>query len=583
MHKEPLYSLNRGMINGIIIISLIIPLLVIPDINLSPESPVSEIREINFGLIPAGKNLPVQNNFKITGTSFSIFNYLPYLYFAGLILFLIFPVIGYSRIFRIIKKSKINNYPDYKLAVSEENITAFNLGRYIVISKTDLNTNGDIILSHEKAHLRYKHSIDTIIWQIFRIIFWFNPFYMLLQNNLRQVHEFQADRYTINSGIDATKYQLTLIKKSVGPGRYALANSLIHCQIKKRITMMNIPPPGKKARWKMLVFLPLIIFLLFSFSKDPVNNIDNFINNIQDPVQKKMWTIEDFKTKIIIHKEGLNIIEDYPEITQSFQILMNKNSELLVNEKFCKLNIVSNYVKKVMDYDLSDQKTKSHFKKMSGKYYKNKMVSTSGIFIAADRSVNKDDYSKLLNEVGNAILSIRNKYSESIFNSKYSSLNKEKKEDIDNLVPLNVFLVKSRKVQPPPPKSGVLQKANKNNNEKIKPPVQTRISQIKISNPAKIEFEEVSHDFGIIVEGERVVWDFKFKNTGGSDLIISHASSTCGCIIPAFSKKPIPPGKEGKIEVVFNSSNKPGSNHYNVRIMSNTQPNVTVLELTAEV
>jgi len=103
------------------------------------------------------------------------------------------------------------------------------------------------------------------------------------------------------------------------------------------------------------------------------------------------------------------------------------------------------------------------------------------------------------------------------------------------------------------------------------------------NNLPQIEFESKTHDFGIIVEGERVAWTYKFKNTGGSDLIITHASSTCGCTVPKYSKKPIPPGGEGKIEVVFNSSNRPGSNHKNVRVMSNTQPNVSILELTAEV
>jgi len=99
----------------------------------------------------------------------------------------------------------------------------------------------------------------------------------------------------------------------------------------------------------------------------------------------------------------------------------------------------------------------------------------------------------------------------------------------------------------------------------------------------KIEFESKSHDFGIIVEGERVAWTYKFKNTGKSNLIITGHSATCGCTVPKYSKEPIPPGKEGKVEVVFNSTSKPGSQHKTVRIMTNGQPNVTILELTAEV
>lgn len=98
-----------------------------------------------------------------------------------------------------------------------------------------------------------------------------------------------------------------------------------------------------------------------------------------------------------------------------------------------------------------------------------------------------------------------------------------------------------------------------------------------------IEFASTKHDFGIIVQGEKVPWTFKFKNTGNSSLIISNVNATCGCTVPKWSRKPIPPGKEGKIEVIFNSASKRGAIHKNIRIMTNTQPNITTLEIMAEV
>ena len=502
-------------------------------------------------------------------------------------MFLFFPIIGYARIFRIIKKSEINNYPDFKLAISQENITAFNLGRYIVISKKDLNTDGGIIIPHERAHLRYKHSIDTIIWQIFRIIFWFNPFYFLLQRNLRQVHEFQADRFTINSGIDATKYQLTLIKKSIGPGRYALANSLTHCQIKKRIAMMNIKNPKRKARWKILVFIPLLTFLLLSFSKEPVNSINNIMTKIQDPVQKRKWTVKDFDTKEVTYKNGLNIVEDNPELTQSLRILMNKNSDLLINNEPVKLNMVSTYLKKIMDYDLSNKETSSHYKKISGKYYENEMMSTSEIIITADRQTNEDNYSKLLNEVGNTIISIRNKYSKSIFNSQYATLNMDQKEDIDKLIPMNVFLDPPMNINITPPRPTGSKKTVKKDDVDPPHPI-VRKSQIKITSPAKIEFEKVLHDFGIIIGGEKVSTSFKFKNTGGSDLITSTGltttlSDSSDYYIGFNPEAPVPPGENGEIKVICGYTNTRGPINIKFRVYSNTIPEFTDLEIKAEV
>ena len=98
-----------------------------------------------------------------------------------------------------------------------------------------------------------------------------------------------------------------------------------------------------------------------------------------------------------------------------------------------------------------------------------------------------------------------------------------------------------------------------------------------------IEFEYLDFDFGLIFEGEEVVHKFKFKNTGGSALIISDVSATCGCTIPTYSRKPIAPGEEGLIEVKFNSSGREGMQHKTVTVLANTQPNRINLSFVAEV
>jgi hypothetical protein len=63
----------------------------------------------------------------------------------------------------------------------------------------------------------------------------------------------------------------------------------------------------------------------------------------------------------------------------------------------------------------------------------------------------------------------------------------------------------------------------------------------------EIKFEEETHDFGRITQGEKVAYGFKFKNTGNSNLIISSASGSCGCTVPEYSKKPILPGQEASL------------------------------------
>jgi hypothetical protein len=96
-------------------------------------------------------------------------------------------------------------------------------------------------------------------------------------------------------------------------------------------------------------------------------------------------------------------------------------------------------------------------------------------------------------------------------------------------------------------------------------------------------FEQTKHDYGIMMQGEKLAYTFKFTNTGGSDLIISDASSTCGCTVPDYSKAPVKPGEQGKVEVIFNSAGKTGTVSKTVRLLTNAQPNTIELEITAEV
>lgn len=104
-----------------------------------------------------------------------------------------------------------------------------------------------------------------------------------------------------------------------------------------------------------------------------------------------------------------------------------------------------------------------------------------------------------------------------------------------------------------------------------------------LSQLPAFKFEEESHDFGKIMQGETVSYPFNFKNVGKSDLVISDVSTSCGCTVPSFPKTPIRPGHDGTIKVSFNSAGKHGFQSKNIVIVANTQPNTIVLRIKAEV
>jgi hypothetical protein len=120
-----------------------------------------------------------------------------------------------------------------------------------------------------------------------------------------------------------------------------------------------------------------------------------------------------------------------------------------------------------------------------------------------------------------------------------------------------------------------------------------KISTDLVNNPSsakttatdapQIKFEKTEHDFGRIIQGERVTYQFKFTNTGQSDLLISKVSTSCGCTVGKYTKTPIAPGESDFIEASFDSSGRKGIQKKTITVLTNTQPNTTTLVIKAEI
>jgi hypothetical protein len=101
---------------------------------------------------------------------------------------------------------------------------------------------------------------------------------------------------------------------------------------------------------------------------------------------------------------------------------------------------------------------------------------------------------------------------------------------------------------------------------------------------ASIKFDKTLHDFGKVNEGDGPVsYNFTFKNTGTSPLIIQDVKTTCGCTTPEWTKQPIRPGAEGFIKVSYDVKGRPGTIDKTITVYSNGQPSPTSLRINGEV
>jgi hypothetical protein len=103
------------------------------------------------------------------------------------------------------------------------------------------------------------------------------------------------------------------------------------------------------------------------------------------------------------------------------------------------------------------------------------------------------------------------------------------------------------------------------------------------SQQAVIQFDTLAHDFGTIIEGEKVVCYFDYRNSGGSALVINSVETSCGCTTPDWNNEPLLPGGNDRLKVIFDATGRSGSQRKVVTVRSNAENSEVRLTLTAQV
>ena len=198
---------------------------------------------------------------------------LPYLmiaiYALGAITYLMMVVRSLAGVWKLIASHPKQWKDGCWLIILPGKIPSFSWSNYIVISEEDYREYPQVLV-HERMHYLCRHSYDVLFMIVVQTLHWFNPMVWLIQTELKQLHEFEVDEGVINQGIDATQYQLLLVKKAVGKKLYTIANGFNHTKLQKRITMMIQEKSNRWERLKWLVTVPLVMGAMLVFAQPKV-------------------------------------------------------------------------------------------------------------------------------------------------------------------------------------------------------------------------------------------------------------------------------------------------------------------------
>lgn len=222
LRNRPMHSFNRAYLLAITILPVVVPF-----IKLSALTSFFENNRIANVRLPEMVVAQVQQQTVDTGI-----NWFGLTYILVALLMVVLFISRYIKLRSVLKQGIRVEHKDYTLLLDTQ-YGPGSWGRYILLPDEQVH---ETIVEHEAAHIRLKHSRDIIFINLLQCIFWPNLFLQVIKNELKQLHEFQADAAV---GIDRQQYGELLLSNVFNTCSLPFTHSFNIHPIKRRILMLK--------------------------------------------------------------------------------------------------------------------------------------------------------------------------------------------------------------------------------------------------------------------------------------------------------------------------------------------------------
>lgn len=262
--KETFFRLNRLYLLGSIVLGIVLPL-----------------NWAAFGLFPMQVDNQVTNtvylsplivgtqqvNQQVQDWSFSYLKSLSVLYFIGVFFMSIRFGWGIIRLIRLYHNSTKSTYQNVMVAHTNAMHLPFSFLDCIYWGEVpNISVEAQaMMMQHEIAHIKQKHTWDILFLEIINTIFWCSPILYWYKNNLITIHEYLADEAVTKTNSKKT-YGTILLQQAQSGITPAFVHHF-HSQLKLRFAMLIRKKSSQWAYSKYALFIPLV-FLLSLFFKD---------------------------------------------------------------------------------------------------------------------------------------------------------------------------------------------------------------------------------------------------------------------------------------------------------------------------
>ncbi len=272
--REAMPSLNRAVLLTAIALSLVLPLCVVTIHVSAPLAPIADRGGFTTPMDLVAPPSATQKPTAATPLGAELWgSILGTILAAGILIRLSVVARSCWQLHRLIANGERHTLPSgTQVCVVESPVAPFSWMHTVVLSRAEWLSLSPSVLAHEEAHVRHRHSYDVLVVEVLTALQWFNPVVWFLRQELRTLHEYEADASVLSRGFDESQYIHLLMQKATGIQACALANGIHTPKTKKRILMMLKTKTNRGAWLKALYIVPVVLTSLAMTAKTVVDD-----------------------------------------------------------------------------------------------------------------------------------------------------------------------------------------------------------------------------------------------------------------------------------------------------------------------
>ena len=195
---------------------------------------------------------------------FSLWQILGGLYLIGVGVMTLLFLVKLGKLVVLIARSPKEKREGYTAVFTGREQGSFSFLRYAFFPNEDVSPD---IVRHERSHIAHHHSADILFVELMMILQWFNPFIYRYKKELQSLHEYQADRDVVATGVDKRNYMMLILQQCTAADFSGMSNNFSLILTKKRIKMITRNEKAKGLWWRLLATLPVLAILMIANTK----------------------------------------------------------------------------------------------------------------------------------------------------------------------------------------------------------------------------------------------------------------------------------------------------------------------------